>query len=139
MFLTVIQPVKPDLPFVPYTLKSAHRIVHGVSVLLNLRKLHFKRKTPLYLIFLFLKTLLYFFCYKNQIHILNLSYKCAHICRQLSVGPVNSQFSLSPAQLSGWTSNLVDIVMAHHFSTVSFSCTVLLTTEFFSLFIILLP
>lgn len=112
MLLTVIQPVEPDLPFVPYTLKSPHRIVHGVSVLLNHKKVN-------------RKTTLIFFCYKNQIHVLNLRR------RQLSFHPVNSHFSLSPLQLSGWTSNLVDIVMAHHFSTVSFSGAVLLTPEFF--------
>lgn len=32
------------------------------------------------------------------------------------------EVDLSPSlQLTGWTSNLVDIIMAHHFSTVSFS------------------
>lgn len=37
--------------------------------------------------------------------------------------------SFSCVQLSGWTSNLVDIVMAHHFSTVSLTyCYVVLLT-----------
>lgn len=36
---------------------------------------------------------------------------------ELDLHPLPPPLSL---QLTGWTSNLVDIVMAHHFSTVSF-------------------
>lgn len=49
----------------------------------------------------------------------------------LSKFPVLRGSVSSSLQLTGWTSNLVDIVMAHHFSTVSFSCSILLTLCFF--------
>lgn len=58
-----------------------------------------------------------------QNHILNLG----HMGRQshkVFTGSVSC-----PVQLSGWTSNLVDIVMAHHFSTVSVSPSILLTLD----------